>query len=158
MVKFGQVCTDKEGQLSWAESHVIVGLNLWRRGCGGSHQRNQGPAPNVSKRTKMTYKPIELRPLGGKAERYEENMGEWKSFRVVFFFMQSTLQVLMQLEIGGTEDEFLSQFGLLLLFSLWFFLAVLQPLCMSTFVETLRGKKKKVKRMGKPWMGLGRLF
>ena len=34
----------------------------------------------------MTYKPIELRPLGGKAERYEENMGEWKSFRVVFFY------------------------------------------------------------------------
>ena len=31
----------------------------------------------------MTYKPIELRPLGGKAERYEENMGEWKSFRVL---------------------------------------------------------------------------
>ena len=86
----------------------------------------------------MTYKPIELRPLGGKAERYEENMGEWKSFRVVVIIVHCAVQVLMQLEIGGIVDEFLSQFGLLWLFSLWFFLAVLQPLCMSTFVETLR--------------------
>ena len=61
------------------------------------------------------------------------------------------------MEIGGTEGEFLSQFGLLLLFSLLFSLAVLQPLCMSTFVETLRWKKKKVKRM-EPWMGLGLRF
>ena len=65
-IKFRQVRTDKGEE--WAEWNAIE--NLWGEGIGGiwgiSWER---------KFEGMTYKPIELRPLGGRAERKEDNAG-----------------------------------------------------------------------------------
>ena len=67
-IKFRQVRTDKGEE--WAEWNAIENLSLWGEGIGDiwgiSWER---------KFEGMTYKPIELRPLGGRAERKEDNVG-----------------------------------------------------------------------------------
>ena len=67
-IKFRQVRADKGEE--WAEWNAIENLSLWGEGIGDiwgiSWER---------KFEGMTYKPIELRPLGGRAERKEDNVG-----------------------------------------------------------------------------------